>query len=59
MSRWVVTVREVEYRDVLIEAQSEAEARERWEAESEGAGEVRRYTIDCGIEWVEPERRAK
>jgi len=51
--RWVVTVREVEYRDILIEAATEAEARERWE---EGAGDVTRRTADCGIEWVEPER---
>jgi len=51
--RWVVTVREVEYRDVIVEAATEAEARERWE---EGAGDVTRRTADCGIEWVEPER---
>jgi hypothetical protein len=57
--RWVVTVREVEYRDILIEAATEAEARGRWEADAEGAGEVRRYTIDCGIEWVELERGAR
>ena len=57
--RWVVTVREVEYRDILIEAASEAEARERWEADAEGAGDVTRRTADCGIEWVELERGAR